>query len=387
MAKQDYYELLGLSRSAKADEIKKTYRKLAMKYHPDKNPGDKESEKKFKEISEAYEVLKDDQKRAAYDRMGHAAFEGGMGGAGAGGFNPGFAGGFDFSSSGFGNIFDDVFSDFMGGGRQRQTESALRGSDLRYNMEISFEDAFNGLKKNIKIPTHAGCETCHGSGAAEGSKPETCPTCHGAGKVHARQGFFTIERTCSNCHGLGQVIKNPCKTCKGSGRVRKEKTLSVSIPAGIEEGSRIRLAGEGEAGLRGGTPGDLYIFLHIKPHKLFHRDGSNIYCQVPISMITATIGGEIEVPSIDGHKVRVTIPEGTQSGKQFRLKGKGMSILRSSSRGDMYIQTQVETPVGLTKRQKELLQEFASLEEKSHSSPLSEGFFAKIKEFWGDKRD
>lgn len=384
MAKQDYYDLLGVARSAKADEIKKAYRKLAMKYHPDKNQGDKESEKKFKEISEAYEILKDDQKRAAYDRMGHAAFEGGMGGGG-GGFHQ--AGGFDFSAAGFGNIFDDVFSDFMGGGRQRQTESSLRGSDLRYNMEVSFEDAFVGLKKNIKIPTNATCDTCHGSGAAAGSKPETCPTCHGAGKVHARQGFFTIERACATCHGLGQVIKNPCKTCNGAGRVRKEKTLSVTIPAGIEEGSRIRLAGEGEAGLRGGTPGDLYIFLHIKPHKFFHRDGSNIYCQVPIAMTTATLGGEIEVPSIDGHKVRVTIPEGTQSGKQFRLKGKGMSILRSSSRGDMYIQTQVETPVSLTKRQKELLEEFAGLEKKSHSSPLSEGFFAKIKEFWTDRKE
>ena len=383
MAKQDYYDLLGVSRSAKADEIKKAFRKLAMKYHPDKNQGDKEAEKKFKEINEAYEVLKDDQKRAAYDRMGHAAFEGGMGGGG-GGFHQ--AGGFDFSSAGFGNIFEDVFADIMGGGRGRQAQADLRGSDLRYNMEISFEDAYNGLKKNIKIPTNATCETCHGSGAAEGSKPETCPICHGQGKVHARQGFFTIERTCANCHGLGQVIKNPCKTCHGAGRVRKEKTLSVTIPAGIDDGARIRLAGEGEAGLRGGTPGDLYIFLHIKPHKFFHRDGSNIYCQVPISMTTATLGGEIEVPSIDGHKVRVTIPEGTQSGKQFRLKGKGMSILRSSSRGDMYIQTQVETPVSLTKRQKELLAEFASIEENAHSSPLSEGFFAKIKEFWTDKK-
>jgi molecular chaperone DnaJ len=387
MAKQDYYDLLGVSRSAKADELKKAYRKLAMKYHPDKNPGDKESEKKFKEINEAYEVLKDDQKRAAYDRMGHAAFEGGMGG---GGFNGGFhqAGGFDFSNAGFGNIFDDFFSEFTaGGGRQSQREASLRGNDLRYNMEISFEDAYTGLKKNIKIPTNATCGICHGSGAAEGSKPETCPTCHGAGKVHARQGFFTIERSCASCHGLGQVIKNPCKTCHGTGRVRKEKTLSVTIPAGIEDGSRIRLAGEGEAGMRGGTSGDLYIFLHIKPHKFFHRDGSNIYCQVPISMITATLGGEIEVPSIDGHKVRVTIPEGTQTGKQFRLKGKGMSILHSTSRGDMYLQTQVETPVGLTKRQKELLEEFGSLEKKSHSSPLSEGFFAKIKEFWGEKKE
>lgn len=383
MAKQDYYELLGVSRTSKADELKKAYRKLAMKLHPDKNPGDKEAERKFKEINEAYDVLKDEQKRAAYDRMGHAAFDGSMGGAGPGarGFQQG---GFDFEASGFGNIFDDMFSEFMGG-RTRQAESSQRGADLRYNMEITLEEAFNGLKKNIKISTNATCEICKGMGTAKGTKPETCPTCHGQGKVHARQGFFTIERTCSHCHGLGQIIKDPCKTCHGAGRVRKEKTISVSIPAGIEEGARIRLASEGEAGLRGGAPGDLYIFLHIKPHKFFHRDGSNIYCQVPIAMSTATLGGEIEVPSIDGHKARVKIPEGTQSGKQFRLKGKGMSILRSSSKGDMYIQTQVETPVNLTKRQKELLEEFASLEKKSHSSPLSEGFFAKIKEFWSDK--
>ncbi len=384
MAKQDYYDLLGVSRSAKADEIKKAYRKLAMKYHPDKNQGDKESEKKFKEISEAYDILKDNQKRAAYDQMGHAAFEGGMGGGSrGGGFSPG---GFDFEASGFGNIFDDMFSEFMGG-RTRQADTSSRGADLRYNMEITLEDAFKGLKKNIKISTNGTCETCQGSGAKEGTKPETCPTCHGQGKVQARQGFFTIERTCSHCHGLGQIIKDPCKTCHGSGRVRKEKVISVSIPAGIEDGARIRLTGEGEAGLRGGSSGDLYIFLHIKPHKFFHRDGSNIYCQVPVSMTTAALGGEIEVPAIDGHKARVKIPEGTQSGKQFRLKNKGMSILKSSSRGDMYIQTLVETPVNLTKRQKELLEEFATLEKKSHSSPLSEGFFAKIKDLWGDKKE
>ncbi len=380
MAKQDYYDLLGVARSATPDELKKAYRKLAMKYHPDKNAGDKESEKKFKEISEAYEVLKDDQKRAAYDRMGHAAFDGSMGGGG--GYQQ--AGGFDFSASGFGNIFDDMFSEFMGGGQGRNAQTAaLQGSDLRYNMEISLDDAFKGLKKNIKIPTHTTCTVCHGSGAAEGAKAETCPTCHGQGKTRARQGFFTVERACSQCHGLGQIIKNPCKPCAGSGRVRKEKTLSVTIPEGIEDGARIRLAGEGEAGLRGGASGDLYIFLHIKPHKFFHRDGPNIYCQVPISMSTATLGGDIEVPAIDGHTARVKIPEGTQSGKQFRLKGKGMSILRSSMRGDMYIETTVETPVNLTKRQRELLEEFASLEKKSHSSPLSEGFFSKLKDLWG----
>lgn len=384
MEKQDYYDLLGISKSAKQDEIKKAYRKLAMKYHPDKNPGDKEAEKKFKEINEAYDVLKDDQKRAAYDRMGHAAFEGGMGGAGRG--SSGFhGGGFDFEAAGFGNIFDDMFSEFMGG-RTQQGESSLRGADLRYNMEISLEDAFTGLQKDIRISTHASCDTCHGSGAEAGTPPETCPTCHGQGRVRARQGFFTIERTCSHCHGVGKIIKNPCKTCQGTGRIRKEKTLSVSIPAGIEDGSRIRLAGEGEAGVRGGTAGDLYIFLHVKPHKFFQREGATIYCEVPISMATATLGGEIEVPSIDGHKARVKIPSGTQSGRQFRLKGKGMSVPRSSQRGDMYIEATVETPTNLSKRQKELLEEFASLESKSHSSPLSEGFFAKLKDLWGEKK-
>src|SRR3990167_2406192 len=329
MAKQDFYELLGIPRSAKADEIKKTYRKLAMKYHPDKNPGDKEAEKKFKEISEAYDVLKDDKKRALYDQVGHAAFNGGMGaGAPHGGF---YQGDFDFQSSGFGNIFDDMFSGFMGG-RAQQAEASRRGADLRYNMEISLDEAFRGIKKNIKIPSNAKCETCH-----------------------------------------------------GSGRIRKEKTIAVNIPAGIEEGARIRLAGEGEAGLRGGINGDLYIFLHIKPHKFFHREGTNIFCQVPISMATASLGGEIEVPAIDEHSARVKVPAGTQSGKQFRLKGKGMSILRSSGRGDMYIQIQVETPINLSKRQKEILEEFRALEEKSHSSPLSEGFFAKIRDF-RDKR-
>lgn len=383
MAKQDFYELLGVARSAKADEIKKAYRKLAMKYHPDKNSGDKEAEKKFKQISEAYEVLKDSKKRALYDQMGHAAFDGGMGGAGGphGGFHQGD---FDFQSSGFGNIFEDMFSEFVGG-RAQKAESSRRGADLRYNMEISLPEAFHGIKKNIKISSNVQCETCHGSGAAEGTKSETCPTCHGNGKIHARQGFFTIERSCSHCHGLGEIIRVPCRTCHGAGRVRKTRTIAVNIPAGIEEGARIRLGGEGEAGLRGGANGDLYIFLHIKPHKFFHREGTNIFCQVPISMATATLGGEIEVPAIDEHTARVKVPAGTQSGKQFRLKGKGMSIMRSSSRGDMYIQTQVETPVNLSKKQRELLEEFRSLEKKSHSSPLSEGFFSKIREFW-DKR-
>jgi len=384
MAK-DYYQILGATKGASADELKKAYRKLAMKYHPDKNPGDKEAEKKFKEISEAYEVLKDDQKRAAYDRYGHDAFSQGMGG-GAGGFGggAGFGGAGGFGAGGFSDVFDEMFSEFMGGGRRGGGEAQLRGSDLRYNLEISLEDAFKGLKKKIKITTQAACETCTGSGAAKGSQAETCGTCHGRGKVRAQQGFFTIERTCHACHGMGKTIKDPCKPCAGTGRVRKEKTLSANIPAGIEDGSRIRLSGEGEAGLRGGPAGDLYLFLHIKHHKLFERHGSDIHCQVPISMVTATLGGDIEVPSIDGTKSRVKIPEGTQSGKQFRLKGKGMTIMRSGNRGEMYIHVNVETPTNLTKKQKELLQEFSGLEKKSHSSPQSEGFFSKVKDFWND---
>lgn len=390
MAK-DFYETLGVSKSATQDELKKAYRKLAMQYHPDKNPDDKEAETKFKEINEAYDILKDEQKRAAYDQFGHTAFSGGGGGPGhgAGGFH-GFHSG---DAGGFGDIFEEMFSEFMGGragpgGRnQRAAEAQMRGSDLRYNLEITLEEAFKGLKKGIKVASHGTCGTCDGSGAAKGSKPETCSTCHGRGKVRAQQGFFTIERTCHSCHGMGQEIKDPCKTCHGSGRVRKEKTLSANIPAGIEDGSRIRLAGEGEAGLRGGPPGDLYIFLHIKPHKFFERHGNDIYCQVPIPMVTATLGGDVDVPTIDGSKSRVKIPAGTQSGKQFRLKDKGMSIMRSTRRGSMYIQAMVETPTNLSKKQRELLEEFGGLEKKSHSSPQSEGFFSKVKDFWKDMKD
>lgn len=381
-AKQDYYELLGVSKTASAEELKKAYRKLAMQYHPDKNPGDKEAEAKFKTVSEAYDVLKDEQKRAAYDRYGHQAFEGmGAGNAGGG------AAGFDFGSS-FADIFDDLFGGMGGGQQQRrgQQQGPARGSDLRYDQEITLEDAFRGKQQSIKITTSVACEPCHGSGAEKGSKPVECPTCAGSGRIRASQGFFTIERTCHACAGSGKVIKDPCRGCAGTGRVRKEKNLSVNIPAGVEDGTRIRVAGEGEVGARGGPAGDLYIFIAVKKHKLFERDSADIYFRVPIKMTIAALGGAVEVPTLSGGKVKVTIPEGTQSGHQFRLKGKGMPVLRSGHHGDMYIHTVVETPVKLTKKQKELLKQFDDSDGAGHS-PEAEGFFSKIKEFWDDLRE
>lgn len=384
MAKQDYYELLGVQKGASADELKKAYRKQAMQYHPDRNPGDAAAEHKFKEISEAYEVLKDEQKRAAYDRFGHAAFEGGGGGPRGGGGPGGFH--FDFGGSGgFADIFDEMFGEFMGGARRGAGGGggAARGADLRYNLEITLEEAFKGSQTTVRVPTSSPCEACNGSGAAAGTQPVTCPTCAGHGKVRAQQGFFTIERTCPACHGQGKIIKDACKACGGAGRVRKEKTLQVNIPAGVEDGTRIRLAGEGEAGLRGAPAGDLYIFLAVAPHPIFQREGADIQCRVPIPMSTAALGGTIEVPSIDGGRAKVTVPAGTQTGHQFRLKGKGMSVLRSSQRGDMYIHAVVETPVNLTKKQQELLREFEKAGD-GKSSPQSDGFFAKVKEFWED---
>ncbi|MCC7275789.1 MAG: molecular chaperone DnaJ [Alphaproteobacteria bacterium] len=372
MAKQDYYEILGVSRDADQEELKKAYRKLAMRWHPDRNPGDVEAEKRFKELSEAYDVLKDDQKRGAYDRFGHAAFEGGQGGA---------RGGFDFAQ-GFADIFEEMFGDATG-----RRGGGGRGSDLRYNMEILLEEAFRGSEKTIRVPTHAACEACNGTGAEAGSRPISCPTCRGQGKIRAQQGFFTIERTCPACGGAGRVIEKPCKSCGGAGRVRKEKTLSVTIPPGVEDGTRIRLAGEGEAGLRGSPPGDLYIFLSIAPHRFFQRDGASIHCRVPIPMTTAALGGQIEVPTLDGTFAKVNVSAGTQSGQQFRLKGKGMSVLRSNSRGDLYVQAIVETPVNLTKRQQELLREFEGAGGKDKTSPESAGFFQKVKEFWSDLRE
>lgn len=377
MAKRDYYEILGIARGAGDQEVKSAYRRLAKECHPDRNPDDTRAEIRFKEVSEAYEVLKDPQKRAAYDHFGHAAFEGGMG-AGARGFGP------DFASS-MSDIFDDLFGEFMGGRRGgRQRSARERGADLRYNLEISLSEAYAGKTAQICVPTSVSCETCSGTGARAGTKPTACPTCGGYGKVRASQGFFTIERTCPNCQGRGETIEDPCQSCRGSGRVTKERTLSVNIPPGVEDGTRIRLAGEGEAGLRGGPAGDLYIFLSIKPHEFFQRDGADLFCRVPISMTTAALGGQIEVPTVDGAATRVKVPEGSESGKQFRLKGKGMPVLRSKVSGDMYIQVEVETPKNLTKRQRELLQEF---ERESHkeTSPESAGFFARVKDLFEGK--
>jgi molecular chaperone DnaJ len=372
MGKRDYYEVLGVSRSASEADIKAAFRKLAMQHHPDRNPGDKSCEQRFKEINEAYDVLKDAEKRAAYDRYGHAAFEPG------GAAHAGFGFGDDFAST-FSSIFDDLFGM---GGRRGRASGRERGADLRFNMEITLEEAFTGKTAEIRIPTSVTCEACSGAGAKPGSRPKICGTCGGHGKIRQTQGFFTLERTCPACHGRGQVIDDPCNACGGSGRVTRERTLSVQIPAGVEDGTRIRLAGEGEAGLRGGPPGDLYIFLSVKPHALFQRDGADLHCRVPISMVTAALGGEFEVPSIDGGKARVKVPAGTQTGRRFRLAGKGMPVLRSKQVGDLYVQVLVETPQNLTKRQRELLAEFDKLSSKD-TQPESSGFFAKVKEFFG----
>ena len=370
MAKRDYYEVLGVGRGASDAELKAAFRKLAMKYHPDRNPTDKDCERRFKEINEAYDVLKDGDKRAAYDRFGHAAFEHG-GPGGASGF------GADFGTT-FADIFEGIFG--MAGARGRPSSGRERGADLRYNMEISLEEAFAGKAAQIRIPTSVTCQSCSGSGAKAGSKPKTCPTCGGYGKIRHTQGFFTLERTCPGCQGRGEVIDNPCPACAGSGRVTRERTLSVNVPAGVEDGTRIRLAGEGEAGARGGPPGDLYIFLSIAPHAFFQREGADLHCRVPISMVTAALGGGFDVPTIGGSTTRVKVPEGTQSGRRFRLHGKGMPVLRSRGTGDMYVQVMVETPQKLSKHQKELLAEFDK-QSSGETHPESTGFFAKVKEF------
>lgn len=374
MSKADFYDILGVDRGADDKTLKSAYRKKAMQYHPDRNPGDAQAEANFKEINAAYEALKDPQKRAAYDRFGHAAFEqGGPGGPGGGG---------DFGAS-MSDIFEDIFGDFMGGGggARRGRTSSNRGADLRYNLEISLEEAFAGKTVDIDIPSSVSCEKCSGSGARPGSDPTSCGTCGGIGKVRAAQGFFTIERTCPTCQGRGEIITDPCDNCSGDGRVHEERSLSVNIPAGIEDGTRIRLANEGEAGERGGPTGDLYIFVSLKPHDFFQRDGSDIFCRVPISLTTAALGGQFDVPTVDGGKTRVKVPDGSQSGKQFRLRGKGMSVLRAKQRGDMYIQIAVETPSNLSKRQRELLQEFEK-ESSADNNPQSHGFFARMRDFF-----
>ena len=366
--KRCYYETLEVERTADESRLKAAFRKLAMKWHPDKNPGDASSEVRFKEINEAYEVLKDGEKRAAYDRFGHAAFE--QGGGGGPGFGAGFA-------SSFSDIFEDLFGMAgqrgRGGGRER-------GADLRYNMEITLEEAFLGKTAQIEIPVSVTCESCSGTGAKAGTKPKTCSTCGGQGRVRQAQGFFTLERTCPGCQGRGQMIEDPCPSCVGSGRVTRERNLSVSIPQGVEDGTRIRLAGEGEAGVRGGPSGDLYIFLSLAAHQFFQRDGADLHCRVPISMATAALGGEFEVPAIDGSKAKVKVPGGTQTGRRFRLTGKGMPVLRSKQTGDMYVQVAVETPQKLTKRQRELLAEFEKLS-SDQTQPESAGFFSRVKDF------
>ncbi|MCR8724423.1 molecular chaperone DnaJ [Frigidibacter sp. ROC022] len=373
MAKRDFYEVLGVRRGASAEELKKAYRTKAKEFHPDRNSDNPKAESQFKEVNEAYDTLKDPDKKAAYDRYGHAAFEGGRGQGG--GFQQG-----DFASA-FSDVFDDLFGDIMGGGRGGGgRQRATRGSDLRYNLRIKLEDAYRGMTRTIQVPTSVSCQACNGTGAEGGSEPQTCPTCSGMGKVRAQNGFFTVERTCPTCSGAGQIIKNPCKSCHGTGRIEKERALSVNIPAGVETGTRIRLAGEGEAGMRGGPSGDLYIFIEVDAHPIFQREATNLYCRVPVSMTSAALGGDIEVPTIDGGRSRVKIPAGSQSGTQMRLRSKGMPALRGGAHGDMFIELAVETPVNLTSRQKELLREFAG--EASDNSPESAGFFAKVKSFW-----
>ena len=373
MSKRDYYDVLGVGKDVDEKALKSAYRKLAMKYHPDQNPDDAEAEQKFKEVGEAYAVLSDADKRAAYDRFGHDAFEGGMGGGNPFGGDPGDI---------FQDIFNQVFggsSPFGGGGRRNGPQ---RGADLRYDLEISLEDAFHGKDMTINVPTLATCDTCEGSGAEPGTSPETCPTCGGAGRVRAQQGFFTMERTCPRCGGRGQIIAKPCKTCRGVGQVEVDRELKVKIPAGVETGMRIRLAGEGEAGVRGGPKGDLYIFVEVAEHDLFERDGPNLYCRTPVPMVTAALGGEIEAPTIDGGRARVTIPEGAQTGRKLRLRGKGMPSLRGNHQtGDLYIEMFIETPRNLAARQKEILREFCECS-GADCHPESDGFIGRVKKFW-----
>ncbi|KIO37626.1 MULTISPECIES: molecular chaperone DnaJ [unclassified Shewanella] len=373
MSKRDYYEVLGVGRDASEREIKKAYKRLAMKFHPDRNPGDKAAEASFKEVKEAYEILTDSDKKAAYDQFGHAGVDPNRGGGG-------FGGGADF-----GDVFGDVFGDIFGGGRRGGQRQAARGSDLRYNLELSLEEAVRGLTKELRIPTLATCDLCDGSGAKKGTSPTTCGTCHGQGQVQMRQGFFAVQQACPTCHGRGKIIKDPCSKCHGEGRVEKSKTLSVKIPAGVDTGDRIRLSGEGEAGEFGAPPGDLYVQVTVREHAIFVRDGNNLYCEVPISFSTAALGGEIEVPTLDG-KVNLKIPSETQTGRMFRLRGKGVKSVRSHAVGDLLCKVVMETPVNLSDKQKELLREFDNTltgSSKKHS-PKAEGFFDGVKKFFQD---
>lgn len=373
MSKQDYYETLEVAKGATVEEIKKSYRRLAMKYHPDRNQGNAEAEAKFKEINEAYEILKDDQKRAAYDRYGHAAFEQG------GGANP-----FDFNfGGGFGDIFSEVFSDFMGGGRRSNRASAgSDGEDLRYDLEISLEDAFNGLEKEISFPTEKVCDKCNGFGTKDGKEPPVCPTCRGSGRVHRQHGFMIMETVCPDCGGRGRKVKDACPECKGAGTVPYTKELKIKVPAGIDDGTRIRLAGEGMPGVGGGTNGDLYIFVTVREHKLYSRQGADLFVQIPVSMACAALGGSVEIPGIDGHKIEVKVAAGTHSGQRLKIKGEGMPKIRSVDKGDLWVEFKVETPVNLSPRQKELLEEFRSISGDDGCQPAEKSFFEKIKDLF-----
>ena len=379
MTERDYYEILGVNKGANADEIKKSFRKLAMQYHPDRNPNDKEAEAKFKEINEAYEVLKDEQKRAAYDRFGHQAFSGGQGGG-----NP-YGGGFNFDfggAGGFADIFSEVFSEFVGGGRGRRQSYAQRGQDVRYNLSISLEEAFSGLEKEISIPSTETCEECHGHGTKDGKEAPVCANCGGSGKIRIQQGFFVVEQTCPHCKGSGRVVKDACSKCKGKGFINKQKNIKVKIPAGIEDETRMRIAGGGEAGIRGGESGDLYVFVSVKPHKLYEREGANLYTRIPISMCCAALGGTIEIPSIDGSKIELKIDAGAQSDQVVKIKNRGMPIIRSDRKGDLFVKLRVETPVNLSAKQKELLEEFRAISKDDKCQPESKSFFDKIKDLF-----
>jgi len=371
-AKKDYYEVLGVNRDASEEEIKKAFKKLAMKFHPDRNPDNPKAEESFKEAKEAYEMLSDEQKRAAYDQYGHAGVDPSMGGGGFGGFNSG-----NFSDA-FGDIFGDIF-----GGARNQRSNVYRGADLRYNLEISLEDAAKGTETKIRIPVQTSCETCHGSGARPGTSPVTCTTCNGHGQVRMQQGFFSVQQTCPKCHGTGKMVKEPCPTCHGGGRVKQNKTLNVKIPAGVDEGDRIRLSGEGEAGVNGGPTGDLYVVVHLKEHPIFQREGANLHCEMPISFSTAALGGEIEVPTLDG-AAKMKIPAETQTGSVFRLRGKGIKPLRSSEHGDLMVHVVVETPVRLTEKQKDLLREFESSTQADAGkhSPKNKSWVDKARDFF-----